>query len=230
MKIKYKIFFWLFLFYRCYKQSKRYNSSNGKRDNFENCTVSNSSLRSTHAQREQGELVYDTPIDTEGESVFRRTQQIIRQGSWNPDSDGYRSNSWRRVRNGHKKEKNIVTTEIRSIYPPDNRNFRDVSYDIHKVQCHPNNYTRNEGPERNYTGSLNIRRHRNLDTRIEPEVKLADTYSLPPPSKRLSDFDFSYHVDTSDLYTCVARAMTKLHDDEDEKFDNVPIDDEITYY
>jgi len=220
----------LVLFFSCSKQMKwKTRKGYHRRDNFAVCSVSNhTSLRSGESTNIEHEVLYDIPCDTQTESPFRQTQRVLRQESlrevppalFSRGSDSYRSGSWRRITNGSQKEMNlkdlqINNPEIRCVYPNNSseRSFRDASYIIHKVQAQCHGMRGNEMGTEYYQPEQLANMERSTGYAENDDVQLAETYSLPGPSRKTSDNDSPVHLDTSDLYAYVEKAMTRLSED-----------------
>ena len=158
------------------------------------------------------------PADSE-ESPFRRTQRLLREASIGTGSEGYRSNSWKRVQNGayrdgRKLEKPAMGCEIRNIYPSMERNYNTTGRAVQRVhaQYHGESVNGNDNEEYAYSGSLDTRLRKPVQ-RSDNEITLAETYSLPPPSRKESNTDEMLNMDSGDLYACVQKAMARLSED-----------------
>ncbi|XP_061189410.1 uncharacterized protein LOC133197407 isoform X2 [Saccostrea echinata] len=165
-----------------------------------------------------GDLVYDVPSENRHEALFRENQRIIKQGSWRRGNEiqGTRkshSGSWRE---GRLKERPVMGCEILNTYPSQERDFRDTSYTIHKVQTE---YHRR--PKENGSTVIDTDyQERDLDLRLRQpmpppgnDVFLADTYSFPLTNRQSS---VEVPMDPSELYATVHRAVFKDEENEDQ--------------
>ncbi|CAC5419950.1 unnamed protein product [Mytilus coruscus] len=168
---------------------------------------------SNHATPSEPEILYEIPCDAQ-ESPFRTTQRILQQ-NYVISRDGFPSNSWRRKNNGN--QQRYRQPEVRNIHPYSERSYGDTSYIIHNVraQCHPSANPQGQPIDITYTGSLDTRLRKPSQNHQNSDVRLSDTYSLPEQGRKLSEPIL--HVDTSDLYACVQKAM---QDSEDDYYDN----------
>lgn len=160
--------------------------------------------------RRGGDLVYDVPSENRNEALFRQNQRIIKQGSWRcgndiPRSQKSHNGSWRE---GRLKERPVMGCEILNTYPSLDRDYRDTSYAIHKVQTEYQQRPRREN------GQVVIDtdyKERDLDMRLRQpmpppvaDVSLADTYSFPVQNRQSSG---EIHMDPNELYATVHRAV-----------------------
>ncbi|CAG2205856.1 unnamed protein product [Mytilus edulis] len=166
-----------------------------------------------HATPSEPEVLYEIPCDAQ-ESPFRTTQRILQQ-NYVISRDGVPTNSWRRKNNGSQQRQR--QPEVRNIHPYSERSYGDTSYIIHNVraQCHPSDKPQGQPIDITYTGSLDTRLRKPSHNQQNSDVRLSDTYSLPDQGRKLSEPIL--HVDTSDLYACVEKA---LQDSEDDYYDN----------
>lgn len=98
--------------------------------------------------------------------------------------------------------------EILNTYPSPDRDYRDTSYAIHKVQTE---YQQRPRRENGQVGIDTDYKERDLDMRLRQpmpppvaDVSLADTYSFPVRNRQSSG---EIHMDPNELYATVHRAV-----------------------
>ncbi|XP_052722329.1 uncharacterized protein LOC128193112 isoform X4 [Crassostrea angulata] len=171
--------------------------------------------------RSGGDLVYDVPSENRNEALFRQNQRIIKQGSWRCGNELHvqvpRKTSTGSWREGRLKERPVMGCEILNTYPSQERDFRDISYAIHRGQ---NDYQRRQRENGNVIIDTDYE-ERDLDMRLRQpmppppanEVFLADTYSFPVRNRQSAG---EIHMDPNELYATVHRAVYRDEDNADQ--------------